>query len=123
MLSATPKPTSFYYYNHANVRTETIRSIVERSSRLQHLVLKEYIGSRKILLQFLLNNCPDLKTIDLSGNTYHYNPHLNTSSPASWTQCTRLKELGLYRFGGSKMTDPRWNISSTPFLVSEPSKN
>jgi hypothetical protein len=145
--------------------------------------LKEFSGSWIALLQLLLDTCPDLETIDLSGTTHIYprdnatstgiiqlrgsfaalkdfrmssplsgqsytaiakmvirsaatlevvsfsrsnwgqmdeglNPfHIGTT--ASWTQCTRLKELGIYRNGGSLMTDYCWE-TRTAFSIYEP---
>ncbi|KAF9271099.1 hypothetical protein BGZ88_006843, partial [Linnemannia elongata] len=139
---------------------------------MRHLVLKAYRGSWINLLQLLLDNCPDLETINLSGSPYSFqdnfasndtqltgsfvalkefrmsgiasehtyiavgkmilrsaatievvwidrdnwgqaeegaNPfHIGTT--ASWTQCTRLKELGISLKGGSLMTDYRWEV-------------
>ncbi|KAG0295808.1 hypothetical protein BGZ96_010926 [Linnemannia gamsii] len=46
--------------------------------------------------------------------------HIGTT--ASWTQCTRLRELGIHRTGGSKLTDHRWDIAK-PFSVWEPTKD
>ncbi|KAH7052845.1 hypothetical protein BKA57DRAFT_456568 [Linnemannia elongata] len=161
-----------------------VNSIVERSSGLRHLVLKAYRGSWINLLQLLLDNCPDLETIDLSGSHYYAqnnfvsnvtqlsgsfaalkefrmsgipseqlyialgkmvlrsaatlevvwidrtcweqteegaNPfHIGTAM--SWTQCTRLKELGIYGDRGLRMTDYRWDVSPS-FSIWEPIKD
>ncbi|KAK3834211.1 MAG: hypothetical protein JOS17DRAFT_738396 [Linnemannia elongata] len=182
--NVVPNPESYtgYYSNlWAYIKKETVKSFVERSSGLRHLVLKEYNGSWINLLQLLLDNCPDLETIDLSGFSNNFqdssassgtqlrgsfaalkefrmsgpiseqsytavakmilrsaatlevvwinlnnrdqsgegaNPfHIGTTM--SWTQCTRLKELGIYRDRGSKMTDYRWDMSPS-FSTLEP---
>ncbi|KAG0322790.1 hypothetical protein BGZ97_004103, partial [Linnemannia gamsii] len=182
-----PNPETYtsycYFYNWIRIGFKTVRSLVERSSGLRHLVLKEFSGSWIALLQLLLDTCPDLETIDLSGTTHIYprdnatstgiiqlrgsfaalkdfrmssplsgqsytaiakmvirsaatlevvsfsrsnwgqmdeglNPfHIGTT--ASWTQCTRLKELGIYRNGGSLMTDYCWE-TRTAFSIYEP---
>ncbi|KAH7052864.1 hypothetical protein BKA57DRAFT_456607 [Linnemannia elongata] len=46
--------------------------------------------------------------------------HIGTT--ASWTQCTRLKELGISLKGGSLMTDYRWEVPLA-FSVFEPIKD
>ncbi|KAG0304911.1 hypothetical protein BGZ97_001306, partial [Linnemannia gamsii] len=46
--------------------------------------------------------------------------HIGTT--ASWTQCTRLRELGILRDIGSKMTDYHWDIAG-PLSVWEPIKD
>ncbi|KAG0070933.1 hypothetical protein BGZ90_012449 [Linnemannia elongata] len=69
------RETSYYSNVWVYISIEMVKSIVERSSGLRHLVLKAYRGSWINLFQLLLDNCPDLETIDLSGS--HYYPQNN----------------------------------------------
>ncbi|KAG0372273.1 hypothetical protein BGX24_000475 [Mortierella sp. AD032] len=167
----------YWYSSSAKTGIETVKSFAEQASGLRHLVVKDYLGSWSSLLQLLLDNCPDLETIELTGDSYYnisahsaradtqlrgYFPalkefrmmgaiseqmytviskmvvrssatlevvwinctnwqqpegeilnvfHIETST--SWTQCTRLKELGLHRYGGLLMTDPCWDDEAT----------
>ncbi|KAG0272695.1 hypothetical protein BGZ95_011519 [Linnemannia exigua] len=143
------------------------------------------IETVEALLQLLLDNCPDLETIELSGGSYFNADHhsgtliqlqgsfaalrefrmsgsmtdtmyatisemvirssatlevawinrwywdwsaeeilnpFHINSTTSWTQCTRLKELGLYRHEGVLMTDPCWDVHP-PFSVLEATKD
>ncbi|KAG9066888.1 hypothetical protein KI688_012800 [Linnemannia hyalina] len=177
--------TSYYSNVGSYIGNEIVESIVGRSTGLRHLVLKEYSGSWIDLLQFLLDNCPELETFDVSEDSYHFynnstsngtqlrgsfaalkefrmsaaisnqvyisvakmvlrsaatlevvridrntwdstgegaHPfHIGTAM--SWTQCTRLKELGIYRDRGSQhMTDHPWNVSPS-FSIWEPIKD
>ncbi|KAF9132687.1 hypothetical protein BGW39_011550 [Mortierella sp. 14UC] len=163
------------YYPTAAITIDTVKAYAERASGLRHLVIRQFGSLWTSLFQLLLDNCPDLEIIDLSGGSYNNtidpndasvqlrgsfvalrefrlsgimsdqtftivskmlvqssatlevlwvnrwnygrsaemisNPfHIGTTT--SWTQCKRLKELGLYQNGGVFLSDPCWEIYS-----------
>ncbi|KAG0279254.1 hypothetical protein BGZ95_001843 [Linnemannia exigua] len=61
----------FWYYSVATTGVETVKAFAERASGLRHLVVKDYLGSWSNILQVLLDNCPNLETIELTGNSYY----------------------------------------------------
>ncbi|KAG0373826.1 hypothetical protein BGX24_011194 [Mortierella sp. AD032] len=176
-----------FKYNPSNpTKIEMVKAYVERASGLRHVVIRHFCGSWPVLLQHLLDNCPDLETIELSSSSYNHATHpsgitfqfqgsftalrefrmsgpvteqmyaaiskmvvrssatlevvwinrrwsweqlaeeivnpFHISTTTSWTQCTRLRELGLYRLEGALMTDPCWDVYP-PFSIFEATKD
>ncbi|KAK3839918.1 MAG: hypothetical protein J3R72DRAFT_492251 [Linnemannia gamsii] len=183
----TPDDNEWTRYSPSNpTKIEMVKAYVERAPGLRHVAIRRFCGSWPVLLQHLLDNCPDLETIELSSSSYNHathpsgitfqfqgsftalrefrmsgpvteqmyaaiskmvvrssatlevvwinrrwsweqlaeeivNPfHINTTT--SWTQCTRLRELGLYRQEGALMTDPCWDVYP-PFSIFEATKD
>ncbi|KAF9135654.1 hypothetical protein BGW39_001534 [Mortierella sp. 14UC] len=52
---------------------DMVKTYSEWASGLQHLAIKDYLGSWSRLLQLLLDNCTNLETIKLSSSSYGYN--------------------------------------------------
>ncbi|KAG0042880.1 hypothetical protein BGZ90_009267, partial [Linnemannia elongata] len=85
--------TSYYFDVCAYIGNEMVKPIVERSSGLRYLVLKAYRGSWINLLQLLLDNCPDLETINLSGSPYSFQDNFASNDTQLTGSFVALKEF------------------------------
>ncbi|KAF9156610.1 hypothetical protein BG015_003578 [Linnemannia schmuckeri] len=114
---------SVYNYPPSSSATQVLGSFaVLKEVRISNVSLWVY----KVVAEVLVRSAATLETVWIEYKNWEQvkggaNPfHIGTT--ASWTQCMRLRELGIYRHGGSLMTDYRWDINP-PFSVEEPIKD
>ncbi|KAF9146285.1 hypothetical protein BGX30_001936, partial [Mortierella sp. GBA39] len=117
--------SSYYFRNNSASNSTQLRG--------SFAALKEFRMSGQIseqlyavVAKMVLRSAATLEVVWIDRNNWERteggaNPfHIGTAM--SWTQCTRLKELGIYQDGGSQMTDYRWDVSP-PFSIREPIKD
>ncbi|KAK3834233.1 MAG: hypothetical protein JOS17DRAFT_773140 [Linnemannia elongata] len=95
-----PESDTTYSSRSAYIGEETVKSFVERSPGLRHLDLKDYHGSWMTLFQLLLENCPDLETVDLSGSERR-SGETNTTSNDIYQLTGSFAALREFRISGS----------------------